>query len=315
MGENSMATKKDQDASSGQKLLKLYRILFSENKQHYQSDLAKALNCSAQTIIRLTNEIEQSSPECFQTGTEKNRRWYRLQANHKNTLGLNYQELQYLSLCRELSKSLIPQEIVQRIDQTLLQLSMLLLELDSGKFSPTSKSIAFFSKGKIDYSQQVNIIEDLLNCVESKFFCHVHYVANESKQGKNYYFVPQKLIAMNNALYVYGAISNNAATELIHTICLAIHRIKKLDLIKQPISISIPEPNENTFGLPWHEPRTFTIQFTKEAAGYVKERIWADEQKIEELENGEIILTIITCSEPELMAWVRSFGERASIVV
>lgn len=109
-----------------------------------------------------------------------------------------------------------------------------------------------------------------------KIFCHIHYVNGENNQSKNYYFVPQKLIAMNNALYVYGAIPNNVATELVHTICLVLHRIKKLDLIKQ--LVSVPEPKENTFGLPWHEPRTFSIQCTKEAAGYVRERVWADEQ-------------------------------------
>ncbi|WP_172396970.1 hypothetical protein [Snodgrassella alvi] len=33
--------------------------------------------------------------------------------------------------------------------------------------------------------------------------------------------------------------------------------------------------------------------------------------KIEELDNGDIALTITTCSEPKLMAWVRSFGKKA----
>lgn len=34
------------------------KILFSEDKCHYQSELSKQLNCSAQTIMRLANEIE-----------------------------------------------------------------------------------------------------------------------------------------------------------------------------------------------------------------------------------------------------------------
>lgn len=311
-----MARKKDLDVSAGQKLLKMYHILLSENKRHYQSDLAKILNCSAQTIIRLALEIEQSFPECYNSGKEKNRRWYSLQSNRKNTLGLNYQELRYLSLCRDLSKPFIPPEIGKRVDQTLLQLSFLLLELDSQEYFESSNSIAFFSKGKIDYSEKVNIIEDLLKCIENKSFCHIHYIASGNKQGKNHYFVPKKLIAMNHALYVYGALSNNNATELRYSTCLAIHRIQKLDFINQKVSISIPDPIENKtmFGLPEHEPRTFSIQFTQSAASYVKERIWSDEQKIEEIENGEIILTITTSSERELRSWVRGFGEQAKMI-
>ncbi|ORF05798.1 hypothetical protein BGI03_07265 [Snodgrassella alvi] len=87
------------------------KILFSEDKCHYQSELSKQLNCSAQTIMRLANEIEQSIPSCFLTGLDNGRRWYRLQAKHHNMLGLDYQELNYLSLCQEPSKAFIPQEI------------------------------------------------------------------------------------------------------------------------------------------------------------------------------------------------------------
>ena len=106
-----MAIKHDPDSSPGQKLLRMYQILFSEDKCHYQSELSKQLNCSAQTIMRLANEIEQSIPSCFLTGLDNGRRWYRLQAKHHNMLGLDYQELNYLSLCQELSKAFIPQEI------------------------------------------------------------------------------------------------------------------------------------------------------------------------------------------------------------
>ena len=35
--------------------------------------------------------------------------------------------------------------------------------------------------------------------------------------------------------------------------------------------------------------------------------------KIEQLDKSDIALTITTCSEPELMAWIRSFGEKALV--
>lgn len=37
-------------------------------------------------------------------------------------------------------------------------------------------------------------------------------------------------------------------------------------------------------------------------------------KKITELEDGGIILEITTRSEPELTAWVRSFGEEAAFI-
>ena len=71
-----------------------------------------------------------------------------------------------------------------------------------------------------------------------------------------------------------------------------------------------PITSPGDFGLPWHEPKNFCIRFRSgKAAEYVRERIWADEQNLEILDDGGVILQIRTRSEPELMAWVRSFGE------
>lgn len=59
---------------------------------------------------------------------------------------------------------------------------------------------------------------------------------------------------------------------------------------------------------------TFRIRFTAgKAAEYVRERIWAEAQKLEETPDGGVLLEITTRSEPELMAWVRSFGPEASV--
>ncbi|MBO4300622.1 MAG: WYL domain-containing protein, partial [Desulfovibrio sp.] len=50
------------------------------------------------------------------------------------------------------------------------------------------------------------------------------------------------------------------------------------------------------------------------AADYVRERIWAESQKMEDTEDGGVLLEITTRSEPELMAWVRSFGDKAILL-
>ena len=49
-------------------------------------------------------------------------------------------------------------------------------------------------------------------------------------------------------------------------------------------------------------------------ADYVRERIWATNQQIEDCEDGGLILTLTTRSEPELRAWVRSFGDAAVLL-
>lgn len=67
--------------------------------------------------------------------------------------------------------------------------------------------------------------------------------------------------------------------------------------------------------MPWHEPRTFVIHFKAgKSADYVRERIWTKNQQMHDLPNGDLELELTTTAEPELLAWVRSFGTEAQLV-
>jgi predicted DNA-binding transcriptional regulator YafY len=54
------------------------------------------------------------------------------------------------------------------------------------------------------------------------------------------------------------------------------------------------------------------VEFTGWAAKYVSERIWSPDQKIVQ-NNGKTVLTFSSSSEPELISWVLSFGDEATL--
>ena len=87
-----------------------------------------------------------------------------------------------------------------------------------------------------------------------------------------------------------------------------------MELTGDHVRYSRDDDEHGGFGLPWHEPRTFRIRVAPSAADYVRERIWAANQQIEDCEDGGLILTLTTRSEPELRAWVRSFGDAAAML-
>ena len=61
-----------------------------------------------------------------------------------------------------------------------------------------------------------------------------------------------------------------------------------------------------------HSPRNLGKK--SKSADYVRERVWARQQRLEECPDGSLILEITTTSEPELMSFVRSFGEEATLL-
>jgi hypothetical protein len=311
-----MTEKIDQDSSPGIKLLRFFNKLMFENKKHFQTDLAEWLSCSPQTVIRLAREIETVAGLNFEMGLEGRKRWYRMKSSAAGRLGMNHEEVRYLGLCRDLAVNILPSDVIERIDRNLFALSLNITEEKSLAEGMKSKQLLFFSKGRIDYTPHRDTLEKLLLATEKKLVCLVNYRASGryNEEAREHSFAPGRLISLNNALYVLGASLNNDNSLKFFT-NLAIHRIRLIEVTNTKFDIVIPEPDPQTFGFPFHPPKTFNIRFHKgKPADYVRERVWADDQKITEEAEGGLVLTITTRSEMELMAWVRSFGENCELI-
>lgn len=311
-----MPAKRDMDSTTGAKLLRLFQRLMADRHRHFQADLADWLNCSKQTIIRLTREIEGVIGTQLRTGMDARRRWYQLCPNSRSPLGLDFEELRFLRICRDMAQPYLPAQICQRVDGSIFRFAMLLADAPHLKDAKRqSSSFAFFSKGRIDYTPHFAHINQLVRAQEEQRICLVRYRAAGQNEVKEHRLAVGSMACMNNALYALGADTEEDCRTLRRMISLAVHRILDISLTDKPVTFSIPEPSPGMFGLPWHEPRTFRIHFKAgRVSDYVRERIWAEEQKLEDLPDGSVLLELTTCSEPELTAWVRSFGEDAMLV-
>lgn len=311
-----MPIKRDMDATTGTKLLRLFQRLMLDGNRHFQRDLAEWLNCSSQTISRLIAEIEGVIGTSLQSGMEGHRRWYQICPSSRRHLGLDFEELRYLRVCRELAEPYLPEQIRKRVDDSIFRFSILMADASFTNSSHHGKpQFAFFSKGRIDYTPYFGYIDQLLQAQETRKVCLVHYTSAGKNNVKAYHFAVSRMISMNNALYVLGAEIGEDFTTISRMLSLAVHRIKDVILTDKPVTFEIPDADPGTFGLPWHEPRTFRIRFAPgKASDYVRERIWAESQRMEDTDDGGVLLEIVTRSEPELMAWVRSFGDKATLL-
>ena len=299
------------EASMGSKLLRLFQILLLDGSRHYQMALMERLSCSRQTIIRLIAEIEGVIGAHLITGMDNRRRWYQIRSISRNRLGLNAEELRYLGICRDLAAPYLPEKIRQRVDESIFNFSLLLADRAyADREKVQGQQFAFYSKGRIDYSPHFEHLEQLVRAEEESLACLVRYRASGQKASREHRFVPKHIVSMNNALYVLGATVTEDFGAIRHLTNLAVHRIEDVALTDKKITFKIPDGDSGTFGLPWHEPRSFRIHFRAgKASDYVRERQWADAQSLIEQEDGSVILEITTRSEPELSAWVRSFGD------
>jgi len=307
-----MPNKINTDATAGQKILEMFRRLMLDGRRHFQTDLAAEYQCSPQTIGRMAAEIESVIGPSLESGLENRRRYYQIRSVSRRALPLEYEELRYLNICRDLAAHILPEEAARRVDNTLLNLSILMADPAYADREKLQKGqVSFFRKGHIDYSVHQAVIERLLQAIEEKRVCIVHYKAAGKEAAREHRVLPGDLVSQNNALYLLGA-KLTPQNELKCLTNMAVHRILEVDLTDKTSDIALPPADPGVFGLPWHEPRRVRIQFQAgKVVDYVRERRWSTEQKIEDLPDGGIVLEIMSQSDEELQAFIRGFGEKA----
>lgn len=305
-----MQKRYDENSTSGAKLLRLFRKLLLSKGKHTQSELAAYLNCSPQTIIRLISEIEREVGDNLETGKERNSRWYALNPNIKNMLGLDSDELRYLSLCRDLADPFLTDDIRKRSDEVLLRMSMMLSDISNEFAKPTPYT--FFSKGKIDYSPYMDQIHCLEQSINDRLLCKIRYKKPNESEIQIISFAPSQFTCVNNALYIIGAKTDDGCVVDKSLISLAVHRILSVVITDKTVSFNIEKADIGDFGLPWgKEVKAFEITFKAgRASNYIKERLWCDGQSIEDKPNGDVVLSFKTRSSFEVFSWCRSFGSQ-----
>jgi predicted DNA-binding transcriptional regulator YafY len=98
----------------------------------------------------------------------------------------------------------------------------------------------------------------------------------------------------------------------------ALEGIKKAERMKErfeiPEDFSISEFLKVPFGLFHGKPISVKVVFDKELSDYIQSRTWHPSQKIKELKDGRILLSMTASGKEEIKVWVLSFGPKAMVL-
>jgi hypothetical protein len=297
------------------RLLTLYQRLTLDGRSHFQSDLARDLGCSPQTVARLIEVVEQhlGRDAEVERGLEGRRRFYRIRTKaEKNGLGFSYEELRWLAVGRDLAAPILPASVAERIDRSLASLALNLGEANGA--ASVGRTISFHGKGYIDYTPHLQTISTMRRAISSREVCRVSYTPVGEQLVRTYRYAPGHILAMSGTLYVQGYRLGEGSLLKERPTTFSLHRIVTIDPTGEYFSFDAADAEARRFGLNWHSPKRIHVQIDPRAADYVRDRIWSADQTIKDLDDGGIELAITTTSERELNAWVWSFGGLARIV-
>jgi len=314
-----MPRKKDIYKSSGEKLISLFAKLLFTGEPHSLTDLSKMLDCSKQTVMRNVEAIEKAYGVNIESTMEGRKKYYRIKRPGRRPplVNLTQMELRMLQMCRSFARHLLGSEQFEEATRAL-EKSRALLPAEK---AVSSRHFASFIPGSIDYTPHQQAIRTLLEAMEKKRICRLTYKSITAKRAKTFYVKPLKIFSHHDTIYLHARLARKPGQpykEPEFDPLLAIHRIQKVDLDKRPFKFPENYDFEKIFNLNFgiikEDAFEVEVELNGFAARFAAERIWSPNQKVEELRKGRIRLTFSTSSEPELIAWVLSWGGEAKVI-
>ena len=314
-----MARKMDIYSSYGQKLISLFvRLLFS-GESFSLTELARMLNCSKQTVLRLLDDIGAGYKIEIEETRQGNRKYVRLKRPERAMpiSTLSEMEMQVLQMCRQFTAHLLGRELFEEATRALLKSQAL---LGTARES-SSAHFAAFQSGTIDYTPYHDTIQTLIEAMEAKKVCKISYQAVEEKRAKTFYIKPLKIFSCRDALYLHAQKAMDPSRRFRapkFDPLLAVHRMKDVEMTERkfefPQNYDFEKIFNRSFGIIKQETFEVEAEFTGWAAKYVAERIWSPNQRVTRLSPEAVRLTFSASSKPEVLSWVLSFGEEARVL-
>lgn len=303
-----------------EKILGLYTLLLMSSRPWSLSVLAKKFDCSKPTMIRLLARIERiegialKSQLLLQDG-----RWQKLYLLERSPniverqhLHLSTEEMRLLIFCRDLSAPFLPARLHKMLDGSLQRTSVLLAEREAchERLEPLVQPALL---GVIDYAPLQDILGTVMCAIQQSIVCEITY-APPGKRERTYEMAVTRMVSGHHALYAHGwKVAPKGRAEAKHPLFLAVHRMRAAHLTKRSHELHTPKEEEG-FGLIDGKVFRVTLRIAKEAANYVRERVFGPRQRIDDAGDGSVLLSFMARSEKELLSWVLSFGRSAHVL-
>lgn len=313
-----MPAKRDLYKSYGEKLISLFvRLLFS-GERHSLTELAKTLNCSKQTVLRLIGNIRKSYGIAIEETKQGNRSYFQIRKSPTSlkNIPLTEAELQSLQLCKAFTQHLVGKKLYEEATQAIMKSKVAL----AGEKQAGECHFAAFRPGTIDYTTQHQIIHTLIDAMEKQKVCKLAYQAIEAPRPKTFHIKPLKLFSYHDAIYLHAQKAKEPGKPYRapkYDPLLAVHRMKSVvmtDIAFQPEDFDFEKTFNQHFGIIKEEAFEVEVAFIGWAAAYVAERQWSPNQEIIRKGNNRIVLKFTASSRPELIGWLLSLGAEAKVL-
>jgi predicted DNA-binding transcriptional regulator YafY len=310
-----MPTKQQPDITYGEKLISLFARLLFSGEWLSLTQLARELDCSKQTVLRLIRDIESGYSVPLETNLQGQRRVYRIprRTPHRPAAMLTHEELESLLMCRAFTEHLLGRDHFDLATRALEKTTQLVTDHELAAVS--SSDFGVFRPGSIDYRPFHPFLRTLTEAMQEHLVCKARYRKPGTQKAETIHIKPLKIFAWRETIYVHARhakVPGATFKERNYDPLLALQRFesvaKTTTSFRKPKDYDFDKAMNRHFGLIRGKPFKVTAEFSGWAADYVAERQWSPKQKMQRLDDGRLRLEFDAVSMPEVVTWVIGFG-------
>ncbi|GAB6064371.1 helix-turn-helix transcriptional regulator [Deferrisoma palaeochoriense] len=311
-----MGRKRGTETRTG-RTLQLLRLFQSTGRAWSLTELADRLECTKQSVRPMIDDLLRAGLVEVEEFRRDRQQWFRpISVAIPPPVRLTAVDLQNLAFCRALVEPLLPESMREEVEETAPQLEEL---VGAEERRALGRALAgrVSTLGAPVEPGRVGCLEVLLEALASRRVCRVTYRSPSRDKPATYEIAPREIVQYRDALYLVCSYvpEGGQPRDDYEDITLAVHRLEDVDLLERTFpDRPAPAHAPRRFGLIRGEPFTVKARFTGWAAQHVRERVWSDNQTIEEGTDGSLVLTLEAQSRPEVVSWILGFGSCAELM-
>ncbi len=293
---------------------KIIQKLISSKKGKTASALSDDLGCTKRTIYRDLEALQKAGFPVLATMHDGMSRWSIIESYKSNIpIPLSITELMALYFSKDMLKIFKGTVYYASIESLFNKISATLSPEYLSTLDKIKKSLDVGPRPYKDYGKFSHILSALNEAILNRKKIKITYFTMSRGEESTRRIAPYRLRYTDQSLYLIGYCSKRKDVRTF-----AIDRIKSLRLTDQ--TFQIPEDfdmdafSEASFGIFHGDPISVKIRFSKDVAGYIKEKIWHNTQNITDQADGSIVFSAEVAGLEEIRYWVMRWGGSARVL-
>ena len=278
------------------------------------NDLAADLDCHPRTVYRDLEALQAGGFPLYNEKVNGTNYWALMESAKKPVpIPFSLPELIALYFGRDVLK-ILKNTVFHDSLESLFKKIKTTLPAESKKYlKQIERSLRAGAGPHKNYDRFRETIEALNEAIIKKKVVEIVYFTMSRKKVTRRKVAPYKLWFYNGTFYMIGHCRKRKEIRIF-----AVDRIKMFNLTDErfeiPADFNADEFMKASFGVFQGQPVHVKLHFTSDAAGYVKEKVWHNSQKLSEKKDGSVILEMDVAGTTEIKSWVLCWGSQVQVL-